>query len=127
MAGGGGSGMCSKLTLSFVFRLVYTCTCICLCTPVFLSFLIGFVLNDFLFELVVRLLSQTIFSFSPAFIPPLCPASLPPGLLCSPTAIQFRQIPTGIQLKFLPNKQLSKALQTVCLQHSLHALSVISE
>lgn len=31
--GGGGAGMHSKLTLSFVFWLAYTCARMCLCTP----------------------------------------------------------------------------------------------
>lgn len=83
-----------------------------------LFFFTGCVLNDFLFELVVRLQSQTIFF-------PLILSRCSSPAQCSPAAIQFRQIPTGIQLKFLPNNQLSEALQTACLQRSFRDPSVI--
>lgn len=39
--------------------------------------------------------------------------------LCSLATIQFRQIPTGIWLKFLLNSQLNKQRQTVCPQSCL--------
>lgn len=40
--------------------------------------------------------------------------------LCSLATIQFRQIPTGIWLKFLLNSQLNKQRQTVCPQSCLN-------
>lgn len=61
----------------------------------------------------------------PNHFPPLILSRCSSPAQCSPAAIQFRQIPTGIQLKFLPNNQLSEALQTACLQLSSRDPSVI--
>lgn len=52
--------------------------------------------------------------FHPSFHPTSCFAAAPPSE--APAAIQLKQIPTGIRLKFLPNKQLNKQRQTACLQ-----------
>lgn len=109
MKWGGGAGRNSKLTLSSVFWLMHTFTPMCwtvLFCVFFLSFFFG--LDDFLFKIVARLHSE--WNHFPFFC--LC-HWFSGSALSSLAAIQFRQIPVGIQLKFLLNNQLNK--QRRCL------------
>lgn len=110
--------VCPKWTVSLLCFSVFSYVCVRLFCPGF----VWYTLNDFLLELVVRLQSQTIFLPTPLH-PPSLPPSLSPSVcccsaLCIPAAIQFRRIPSGIQLKFLPNNQLTEQRQTAWLLSS---------
>lgn len=106
-----GGCVCSKLTVSPLCFSVRSCMHVRL----FLFRVVCYRSNNFLLELVVRLQSPTI---SLLFPPSLSPSVCCRYALCSAAAIQFRRIPSGIQLKFLPNNQLAKRRQTACLLSS---------
>lgn len=116
---GGGRNVFQTDPLSSAIGLVRTHKRTCsVCTRGCFVMGVRFVLNDFLFELVVK-------APEPNHFPSL---SLGPSVDCTiaaalPSAawpqFNFNQIPTGIWLKFLLNSQLNKQRQTVCPQSCL--------
>lgn len=96
-----------------VSACVHTCARVCACVVV-LFWVCAFHVEWLPVRACCKAPEPNHFS-SPSLPPSACCCSA----LCSPATIQFNWIPTGIQLKFLPNNQLNKQKQTACLQSSL--------